>query len=211
MLNNLRLFGIVAGCLFGTICFAQGTDKGSSDRQVNDKCPIYSKNPDKYPALKEMIGHIQQFAVQAKQKRPTLPDIDFSHISVQCDLNDKVDQLTDSESERNEIKNAIALIFSINGHKGPVTINVQSPMFISADRAFKSGKAGIDMVIAEGRIYSEFVERYGGNISETKSAEIAYVSDGFEKLSAMLRSNPDQQTRAKDYLAKLKAEEPVTK
>jgi len=61
------------------------------------------------------------------------------------------------------------------------------------------------------RIYSEFVERYGGNISETKSAEIAYVSDGFEKLSAMLRSNPDQQTRAKDYLAKLKAEEPVTK
>lgn len=214
MSNNLRLFGIVAGCLLlnapGIICHAQATDKASSDKQVNDKCPSFGKNPDKYPALKEMIEHIQQFVVRAKETRPTLPAIDFSQITVRCDLNDVLDKMTwVSESSRNEIRNAIAFHVSINGHKGAFVINVQSPMFVSADRAFKSGNPSIDMVIAEGRIYNEFIEWNDDKISakEAKSVEIAYVSHGFEKLSDALRSDPGQQSRAKDYLANLKAEE----
>jgi hypothetical protein len=156
-----------------------------------------------------MIGHIKQFVVQAKETRSTLPTIDFSEISVRCDLADFLGQI-DKESDRKELENAIAFYFTIDGHKGTFIINIQSPMFVAADRAFKAGNPSIDMVIAEGRIYSEFIDWRNSKSSanEPQAVEIAYVSQGFEKLSAALRSDPGQQARAKNYLAKLKAEEP---
>ena len=196
----------------GISCVAQATDSRSTDSQAKDKCPSFGKDPDKYPALKVMVGHIQQFIVQSNEKRSTLPDIDVGSISVLCDVHEIEERLEfSSNSDRTELENALAFFSNVNGHPGRFFVNLQSPMFIAADRAFKNGNAGIDLVIAEGQIFSQFTQWHNmGKVSatEAKSLEIAYVSQGFDKLSPVLKADPIQQSRAKDYLSKLKSQEP---